>query len=66
MSGPGGRPGGPGGPQEQQMSLDRVVAEVAAMGFKRGDVMNVVDALQRQGAALDMNIILDRLTRGNY
>ena len=34
------------------------------MGFERHQVMAVVNHLQNNGQAVDLNVILDRLTRG--
>ncbi|KAF6251207.1 CD36 family-domain-containing protein [Scenedesmus sp. NREL 46B-D3] len=59
-----GGPQGPGGPAIQQVSLDKVVSDIVAMGFSHGQVMGVVRQLQSSGHALEMNVIIDRLMAG--
>lgn len=46
--------------------LEQIITDIAAMGFQRHQVMQVVDTLTASGQSVDLNVILDRLTRGNY
>ena len=46
--------------------LEQIIQDITAMGFQRHQVMTVVNNLQRDGQAVDLNVILDRLTRGDY
>ncbi|KXZ47712.1 hypothetical protein GPECTOR_33g594 [Gonium pectorale] len=57
-------PGGSGGTASRTVPLDKIIADIAQMGFSRGDVMNAVNSLQASGKALDLNTIIDKLTRG--
>lgn len=44
--------------------LDKILADISQMGFNRGDVLAAVTALQSSGKALELNTIIDKLTRG--
>ena len=44
--------------------LERVIDDVAAMGFSRGDVRAAVASLMAQGQSVDLNVVLDRLMNG--
>ena len=46
--------------------LEQVVQDICAMGFQRHQVMAVVNRMQNDGQAIDLNVIIDRLTRGGY
>lgn len=46
--------------------LEQIITDIAAMGFQRHQVMTVVNSLTASGQSVDLNVILDRLTRGNY
>ncbi len=43
------------------MPIERVVDDVAAMGFSRSEVRAVLRELMDQGQAVDLNVVLDRL-----
>lgn len=44
--------------------LERVIDDVSAMGFSRGDVRAAVASLMAQGQSVDLNVVLDRLMNG--
>jgi hypothetical protein len=46
--------------------LDQIVTDICAMGFERPRVMGLISSMQRSGQAIDLNAIIDRLTRGEY
>ena len=48
-------------PPQAGVPVERVIDEIAAMGFSREEVWNVLRELTTQGKPLDMNIVLDRL-----
>ena len=63
--------GGPGPAAQQQQQagtkaipLERVIDDVAAMGFSRADVRAAVASLMSQGQSVDLNVVLDRLMNG--
>eukprot|EP00889_Picochlorum_renovo_P007551 jgi/Picre1/34581/NNA_002049.t1 len=70
---PGYQPAPPTGPpppvqQHQQPSsssgsvpIEKVIDDIAIMGFSREEVRNVLRELTAQGKSVDMNIVLDRL-----
>jgi len=67
-SGAYGRPGGLGAPPPPAMggppsSLDKVVMDVAKMGFHPNQVRAVVQRMLDSGAQVDMNTVLDQLMR---
>jgi hypothetical protein len=62
--GGGGGPGGGPGQQRTLVPVDQIVADIAAMGFPPGRVWDVVRRLEAGGQAVDLNVIIDRLTRG--
>jgi hypothetical protein len=45
-----------------QVTLDKVVSDIVAMGFSHSQVMGVVRQLQATGQPLEMNRIIDRLS----
>lgn len=64
-----GAPSAPGGPartQTRSVPLEAVVQDICNMGFERGQVLAVVSNLQAAGQSVDLNVILDRLTRGMH
>jgi hypothetical protein len=44
--------------------IEKVVEDVAAMGFTRQAVRDVVRRLTENGQSVDLNIVLDQLMRG--
>jgi hypothetical protein len=46
--------------------LDDIIADITAMGFERHQVMAVISAMQKAGQAVDLNVVIDRLTNGRY
>jgi hypothetical protein len=63
-AGANGAPGGPGGTASRTVPLDQIIADIAQMGFGRSEVMAAVSSLQASGKAVDLNAIIDKLTRG--
>ena len=63
---PGPPPGAPPQLSSSRMPVDKVVDDVAAMGFSRGDVRGVVKALMDEGRQVDLNVVLDKLMNGAY
>jgi hypothetical protein len=62
-----GSSGGAGAPPAGGRTLvpvEQIVADIAAMGFPPGRVWDVVRRLEAGGQAVDLNVIIDRLTRG--
>lgn len=51
----------PSGPQD--LPFERVVDDVAAMGFSRERVRAVLRDLAESGQSIDLNVVLDRLAR---
>ena len=43
------------------MPLERVIDEVASMGFSRHEVRDTVVQLMNSGKTVDLNVVLDRL-----
>ncbi len=50
----------------RSLRLEDVIADITAMGFERHQVLAVISDMQRQGQAVDLNQVIDRLTRGRY
>lgn len=50
-------------PGPQEVPLERVVDDVAAMGFSRERVRSVLRDLADSGQSIDLNVVLDRLAR---
>ncbi len=48
------------------MRLEDIISDITAMGFERHQVMAVINAMQKQGQAVDLNVVIDRLTNGRY
>merc|ERR1719482_2131070 len=63
---PGPPPGAPPQLSSSRMPVDKVVDDVAAMGFSRGDVRGVVKQLMDEGRQVDLNVVLDKLMNGAY
>ncbi|MCP3877148.1 MAG: UBA-like domain-containing protein, partial [Sulfitobacter sp.] len=42
--------------------IERVIDDIAVMGFSREEVRNVLRELTAQGKPVDMNCVLDRLS----
>jgi hypothetical protein len=49
--------------QPDMVPLERVVEDVAAMGFSRDRVRAVLRDLADSGQSIDLNVVLDRLAR---
>lgn len=47
------------------MPIDKVVDDVAAMGFERNVVREVVNTLTANGQSVDLNVVLDKLMNGD-
>lgn len=47
------------------MPIDKVVDDVAAMGFERHVVREVVNTLTANGQSVDLNVVLDKLMNGD-
>mmetsp|Transcript_12602 Transcript_12602/g.35144 ORF Transcript_12602/g.35144 Transcript_12602/m.35144 type:complete len:291 (-) Transcript_12602:1438-2310(-) len=64
------QPGPPSGRQEpsqvssNRVPIEKVVEDVAAMGFTRQAVRDVVRRLTENGQSVDLNIVLDQLMNG--
>jgi hypothetical protein len=41
--------------------VEKVIDDIAVMGFSREEVRNVLRELNAQGKPVDMNVVLDRL-----
>lgn len=63
---PGPPPGAPPTLSSSRVPVDKVVEDVAAMGFSRGDVRGVVKDLLDEGRQVDLNVVLDKLMNGAY
>ncbi len=48
-------------PQTRDVPLERVIDEVASMGFSRHEVRDTVVQLMNSGKTVDLNVVLDRL-----
>ncbi len=48
------------------MPLDQIIMDICQMGFERHQVMSIISGLEKRGETVDLNVILDRLTRGDY
>lgn len=60
-----GPPGGaPPGMTSSHMPIDKVVEDVAAMGFSRDKVRAVVRKLTENGQSVDLNVVIDKLMNG--
>ena len=47
------------------LPLERVIDDVAGMGFSRHEVRDVVVAMMQSGQAVDLNLVVDRLMSRN-
>jgi len=56
-----GRPGGMGPPPPPASPMDRIVHDVAKMGFHPDEVRRTIQRIQASGKNVDMNTVLDRL-----
>jgi len=69
--GSGGTSGG-GGPQAQprtntrSVRLEDIITDITAMGFERHQVLDVINIMQKSGQAVDLNVVIDKLTRGRF
>lgn len=52
----------PPAPQQAGVPIERVIDDIAVMGFSREEVRNVLRELTAQGKPVDMNCVLDRLS----
>eukprot|EP00798_Chlamydomonas_sp_ICE-L_P024544 gene24544-10152_t len=50
----------------RSVPLEQVITDISHMGFDRGQINAVITSLQRNGQSVDLNVILDKLTRGDY
>lgn len=58
----GGRPGAsPAAPAGRGVPIEKVIDDVAVMGFSREEVRRVLNQLMESGQAVDLNVVLDRL-----
>lgn len=48
------------------MPLDQIITDITNMGFQRHQVMTLVNNMQKNGQAIDLNVIIDKLTRGDF
>ena len=48
-------------PSSSAVPVERVIDDIAVMGFSREEVRNVLRELTAQGRPVDMNVVLDRL-----
>ncbi|GIL92550.1 hypothetical protein Vretimale_18963 [Volvox reticuliferus] len=55
---------GGGGTVSRTVPLDKIISDISQMGFSRAEVHAAVNNLQSSGKALDLNTIIDKLTRG--
>lgn len=47
--------------QQAAVPLEKVIDDVAVMGFSREHVRSVLQELMAQGKSIDLNVVLDRL-----
>ena len=47
------------------LPLERVIDDVASMGFSRREVREVVLEMMQSGQAVDLNVVVDRLMNRN-
>lgn len=69
QSAPSGGSGGPppqAKPTSRAVPLEQIITDITNMGFERHQVMTLVSNLQKSGQAVDLNMIIDKLTRGEY
>jgi hypothetical protein len=67
MGGPPPRNGpAPNSSSQTAIPLEKIIADISVMGFERHQVVAVVHQLQANGQAIDLNVILDTLTKGRY
>jgi hypothetical protein len=60
-SGGNGRGGIVGGVGPQSVPIEKVIDDVAVMGFSRAQVREVLQELAAEGKSVDLNVVLDRL-----
>lgn len=69
MISPGGAGAAAASQQQQQQQqrtttavpLEKVIDDVAVMGFSRDQVRDVLQELMSEGKSIDLNVVLDRL-----
>ncbi len=50
----------------RSVRLDDIIQDITQMGFERHEVMAVINSMQKSGQAVDLNVVIDRLTNGRY
>lgn len=58
---PSGAGGGDAGPRTASVPIEKVIDDVAVMGFSRDQVRGVLQELMAKGQKIDLNVVLDRL-----
>ncbi len=53
------------GSRRVDLPLERVIDDVASMGFSRREVREVVLDMMQSGQAVDLNVVVDRLMNRN-
>ena len=53
------------GSRRVDLPLERVIDDVASMGFSRREVKEVVLEMMHSGQAVDLNVVVDRLMNRN-
>ena len=53
------------GARRVDLPLERVIDDVAGMGFSRHEVREVVLSMMQSGQAVDLNLVVDRLMSRN-
>jgi Holliday junction resolvasome RuvABC DNA-binding subunit len=47
----------------QSVPLEKLIDDIAVMGFSRNDVRRVIDDMRQSGQSIDINVVVDRLAR---
>jgi len=47
-----------------KMPIEKVIEDVSLMGFTKDEVRTVVRELTKQGKTVDLNVVLDKLMKG--
>lgn len=53
-------------PHDRSVRLDDIISDITAMGFQRNQIIDVINSMQKSGQAIDLNVVIDRLTNGRY